>query len=303
MTAEPIVVADRPESDDNLVIPFQIEGQSVRGRAVRLGTVADQVLAAHDYPEPIARLLGEALALTAMLGSVLKVDGKLTLQAKAGGPLGLLVADYASPGDVRGFAQFDAGGVAHLPEDATVADLLGKGYLAMTLDQASAKESYQGIVDLKGETLAECAKAYFADSEQTPSELALAAERDPVSGYWRVGGIMVQHLGRGEAGGPRILDPDQSEAWNRAAILMSSVKTDELTDPLLPLTDLLLRLYHEDGVRVFRPISIRRGCRCSEERMEQVIRSFSKEDLADMADDGRVTITCEFCNRDHVIEI
>ena len=300
---EAIVVADAPESDDNRVQPFRIEGQDVRGRAVRLGTVADQVLNAHDYPLPVARLLGEALALTAMLGSMLKTDGSLNLQTKSDGPVGLLIADYRMPGEVRGYAQFDRAAAATLQDGVGFEGLMGDGYLAMTLDQGGDSERYQGIVELKGRSLSDCARSYFIDSEQTPSEVALAAKPDPVTGFWRAGGIMVQHLGRGEEGRPRLLEADQSEAWNRAAVLMSSVRHEELTDPLLPLNDLLFRLFHEDGVRVFRPTPVVRGCRCSQERIGRVLGSFPKEDLEDMADNGRVTVTCEFCNRDHVFEI
>lgn len=297
----PIVVADAPGTADNQAQPFSLEGQDVRGRAVRLGTVIDQVLGAHDYPGPVAELLGEVLVLTALLGSILKFEGSLTLQTKSSGPVGFMVADYQTPGEVRGYAQFDRAQVDAMGDTPTPRELLGDGYLAITLDQGADMERYQGIVDLEGESITECARRYFEASEQLPTTLALNAGRDTVTGNWRGGGIMIQHLPKGSEDEARAEREMQvmGEDWNRATILMESVKRDELLNPQLSLPELLFRLFHEDGVRVFEPVTLVRGCRCSEEKIRTVIESFPEEERAHMAVDGKITVTCEFCNKGH----
>lgn len=293
-----IIVPD--DGVDNRVQPFQIEGMDVRGRAIRLGTAAHDIVTNHNYPAPVARLLGELTALTGMLGSFLKGDGMVTVQAKAidAGALNFIVADYSQPGHLRGYADYDADAVKALGDDADFRALMGDGgYMAITLEQGAEKERYQGIVDLSGDDLGACAIAYFQTSEQTPTALRLASTCDPVTGHWRAGGIMVQHLARREDGEPRRLDQDERENWRRAAILMESVKAQELLDPALDLDTLLFRLFHEDGVRVFDPQSVMHQCRCSRERLQSVLINFSAEDRAHMLKDGQVEAVCQFCNR------
>ncbi|WP_281300591.1 MULTISPECIES: Hsp33 family molecular chaperone HslO [unclassified Iodidimonas] len=291
-----------PESGslDNLVKPFQIEGMNVRGRAIRLGTAVHDIITAHEYPQPLAILVGELVVLSGLLGSILKYEGKVTIQAKARdqAAVNFLVADFETPGHVRGYADYKAAALADLGLDASFRSLIGAGgYMAMTIDQGADMERYQGIVDLDGDNLSDCAITYFLNSEQTPTALRLACGLDPVSGHWRAGGIMVQHLAHGEEGGPRLLDRDEQENWRRASILMQSVKSRELLDPQLDLDQLLYRLYHEDGVRVFEPTDIDHRCRCSRERLLSVLQSFPASDLADMVEEGRITANCQFCNR------
>jgi molecular chaperone Hsp33 len=258
---------------------------------------------AHDYPPMVAHLLGQVAALTALLGSIMKIDGTFTVQARAKGPVSLLVADFRSPDELRAYAEFDAEKVATLPDDAPIRELIGDGYLAITIDPADpGMERYQGIVELEGDSLADCAAAYFASSEQTPSELRLASARDPVSGNWRAGGIMIQYLGRPEQGRARISDEERQDAWSRASILLDSIKEEELLDPALTLPQLLYRLYHEDGVRIFDPIKVKRGCRCSDGKIESMLESFSHEDRTEMADGGVITVTCAFCNKDFSVQ-
>ncbi len=299
----PIVVTDPAGSRDNEARPFQIEGMDVRGRAVRLGTVAEQILNAHDYPEPIARILGEMLVLAGMLGSIMKFDGIVTIQTKAGGAIPMMVADYERKSDgigrIRGYADIDHKKLSVYGKNPSFNALLGSksGYLALTIDQGEKMERYQGIVDLKGDTLSEVARNYFENSEQTPTEIRLNCDRDPVSHHWRAGGIMVQHLARGEAGQERILDRDTKEQWNRAAVLMSSVKASELLDPQLDLDQLLFRLYNEDGVRAFEPAHLIHECRCSRERLENVLKDFDDTELKEMVTDhGTIDVNCHFCN-------
>lgn len=294
------IIVPQDNSPDNRIQPFQIEGMDVRGRAVRLGTALHEILASHDYPDPVGQLLGELVTLTALFGSFLKEDGRVTVQAKAqeGAALNFIVADYCSPGHLRGYADFDEEAVAALGENADFRSLIGAGgTMAITLEQGADNERYQGIVDLSGDDLGACAITYFQTSEQTPTALRLASSCDRVSGHWRAGGIMVQHLARREEGGPRLLSGDERENWRRASILMQSVKAEELLDADLTLDALLYRLFHEDGVRVFDPQSVVHQCRCSQERLKSVLTQFTEEDRAHMLKDGKVEAVCQFCNR------
>ncbi|MFC3052209.1 Hsp33 family molecular chaperone HslO [Kordiimonas pumila] len=303
----PIVISDPIDSRDNEVRPFQIEGATdtadVRGRALRLGTVAEQILKAHNYPDPVAIILGEMLVLTGMLGSMMKFDGIVTLQTKSSGAVPMMVADYMRGADgigkLRGYAEIDEQKLSTYGKNPSFNGLIGSksGYLALTIDQGDDMERYQGIVELNGVSLSEVGRNYFLNSEQTPTEIRLSCGRDPVTNHWRAGGIMVQHLARGETGRERILDRETQEQWDRASILMSSVKTEELLDPQMDLDQLLFRLYHEDGVRVFEPAHMMHECRCSRERLQGVLKSFKDEDLSDMlTDEGTIDVNCQFCN-------
>lgn len=304
----PIVVADPGTSRDNEVRPFQIEGMDVRGRAIRLGTVVDQILKAHDYPEPVARILGELLTLTGLLGSIMKFDGIVTVQTKSDGPVPMLVADYERQDDgigrLRGYADIDDVKLATYGKNPSFKGLIGskKGYLALTIDQGEDMDRYQGIVDLAGDSIADVARNYFVNSEQTPTEMRLVCDRNDVTGHWRAGGIMVQHLARGEEGQERILDRDTQEEWNRASVLMHSVKHEELLDPQMDLDQLLYRLYNEDGVRVFDAARLVHACRCSRERLQTVLTQFDDGELAEMVRDGVIDVNCQFCNTTYIFK-
>ncbi|MCJ9430099.1 Hsp33 family molecular chaperone HslO [Kordiimonas marina] len=303
MTEAPIVIKDPEGSRDNEIRPFRIEGMDVRGRAVRLGTVADQILRAHNYPEPVARILGELLVLASLLGSMLKFEGIVTIQTKSDGAVPMMVTDYElkadGTGHLRGYADINEDKLATYGKNPSFHGLIGSknGYLALTIDQGKDMERYQGIVDLQGETLSEVARNYFMNSEQTPTEMRLRCDRDPVTGNWRAGGIMVQHLARGEAGRERILDRETKEHWNRASTLMHSVKTEELLDPQLDLDQLLFRLFNEDGVRVFDASHVVKGCRCDRARLLAVLGTFSQDDIDHMTVDGKIGVNCQFCNK------
>jgi molecular chaperone Hsp33 len=281
---------------DDVIQPFQIEGQDVRGRVVRLGPVVDEILNRHAYPEGVASLLAHALAMTALLGSSIKFEGKLIMQAKGDGAVKTIVVDYRTPGEMRGWVAFDqalydAAVERGVDPGREVPQLLGGGYLAFTVDQGPETERYQGIVSLEGGTLAECAQKYFEDSEQLPSAVKLSAAR--VDGKWRAGGIMVQYLA--SAGAQH--DDDDDDSWREAAILMASTQDAELVSPTVSATQLLFRLYHERGVRVFEPIPIGVFCQCSRERIEDVLAHFGADDVTDMTIDGKIIVTCEFCGR------
>lgn len=291
----------RNPAPDDLVQPFQVENGAARGRLVRLGPAAQAVVSGHDYPLPVASLISEVLALTVLVSGIFKYDGIFTLQAKGDGPVGLVVADLTGEGALRGFAQFDAEAVEALGDgwrDGPVPHLLGAGHLAFTVDQGPETDRYQGIVDLAGATLADCAHNYFRQSDQFEGVVKISSGQDG-RGDWRAGGLMVQKMpaqGRalmsGEAG-----DEAFEDAWRRAVILMSSSREDELLDSALHPHELLYRLFHEDGVRVFDPAPLEMRCRCSTERVENMLRSFPRAEIETLRIDDKVVVTCEFCGR------
>jgi len=290
--------------DDDLILPFQADQADVFGRLVKLGPVVDTILSRHDYPEPVSRLLGEAVALTALLGAALKFEGKFILQASTDGPVDLLVADYQVPGQLRGYARFSAERVAELEDgDHDLSELLGQGHLAMTIDRGADTERYQGVVPLEGESLTEAADTYFRQSEQLPTFIRLAVAKHYRGGQggergwtWRAGGLLVQKLtsegGHGGAGDTALAEED----WMRAKLLAETVEDHELLDPLLPADRLLYRLFHEEQVRAYRAVPLETYCSCSRDRVEELLKRFSSEDLKDMVVDGEVWVTCEFCN-------
>jgi molecular chaperone Hsp33 len=278
---------------DDLLRPFQLERSSLRGRLVRLGGVLDQILTRHDYPEPVGRLLGELLVLAAALAGGLKFKGTFSLQAKGAGPVSLILADYTHDGTMRGYARFDPERIA---SEADIGTLLGDGRLALTVDQGDAGTAYQSIVELGGASLTECMQAYFRQSEQLKTGLKIAVDRvnDGGARRWRGGGLMVQRL----ADQPLddLGDEDQ-EHWYRTMLLLGTATEAELLQPGLPADDLLYRLFHEEGVRVFEPQELRFGCRCNRERVERLLRSFSDAEVEEMRqDDGALVVTCQFCS-------
>lgn len=283
---------------DNLLRPFQLERSTLRGRVVRLGDLVDQVLTRHDYPEPVGRLLGELFVLAATLAGGLKFDGTFSLQISSDGPVTLMLADCTNDGAMRGYARYDHAQVA-AAASSDVEALLGKGHLAFTVDQNQAGQAYQGIVELTGPTLTDCMQTYFRQSEQLKTGLKIAVDRIEVGegARWRAGGIMIQRLADEVRGDWR--EEHLDEDWRRTMLLLATATGAELVDPHLPPERLLLHLFHEEGVRVFTPLALRFGCRCSRERVETMLRRFPEHDLDDMKDDeGDVVVTCQFCNVD-----
>ena len=282
---------------DDLVSAFQIEGLPVRGRVVRLGDAVNEVLTRHSYPEPVANLLGEACALAALVGSSLKFEGRLIVQAQGDGPVRYVVVDYDTSGGLRGYCRFDPDEVAAVSEGFArpgAKTLLGGGVFIMTLDQGADMERYQGVTAIEGESLALCAEQYFMQSEQIPTRVRLAVGQvDTGEGMtWRAGGILIQTIAGDETRG------ETKEAWNHAQALFETTGEDELIDPTVPTTTLLWRLFNEDGVRLIDEKPLRAFCRCSEERIGVVLDSFSAEEVADMIEpDGKIHVTCEYCSR------
>ena len=280
-----------------------IPSRNARGRIARLGPVVDTVLANHGYPPIIEKLLAEALTLTALLGSLRKEpQGQLTFQAQTeGGIIDLMVCDYLG-GELRGYVRHDRERLADATKDPGLKELFGKGYLAITFDQPIAKERYQGIVPLEGKNLAEAAQSYFAQSEQIPSLVRLAAQKR--GDQWFAGGLLLQHLPEGEEGRERLHTRLDHPDWPHVAILGGSVKPEELTDPALTLDALIWRLFHEeDEVRTLAGTRLSRGCRCDPEYVRSVIARFPADERADMVgDDGMIRVDCAFCSSSFAIE-
>ncbi len=291
------------ELNTDTALGVAIPSRNARGRIARLGPVIDAILASHQYPQAIEQLLAEALTLTALLGSLLKEpQGQLTLQAQTeGGAIDLLVCDYLG-GELRGYIRHDTERVAELGPDPALPDLFGKGYLAITFDQPAAKERYQGIVPLEGKNLGEAAQSYFAQSEQIPSLVRLAADRR--GDHWFAGGLLLQHLPEGEEGRERLHTRLDHPDWPHVAILGGSVKAEELTDPELPLDDLIWRLFHdEEEVRTLAAVRLSRGCRCDPDYVRSVIARFPEDERKEMiGDDGMIRVDCAFCSSSFAIE-
>jgi molecular chaperone Hsp33 len=287
----------------DVALGVAIPSRNARGRIARIEAALDSILASHDYPPLIDRLLAEALILTALLGSLLKEpQGQLTLQAQTqGGIVDLLVCDYLG-GELRGYIRHDPARLTEASAEPSLEELFGKGYLAITFDQPASDERYQGIVPLEGRNLAEAAQSYFAQSEQIPSLVRLAAAKR--GGRWVAGGLLLQHLPDGEEGRDRLHTRLDHPDWPHIAILGGSVKADELTDPELPLDDLIWRLFHEeDEIRTLSAVPLSRGCRCDPDYVRSVIARFPADEREAMiGEDGLITVDCAFCSSSFAIE-
>lgn len=302
---------------DDHVVPFEVSALDARGRIVQLGPVLDAILSRHAYPEPVARLLAEAAALTVLLGTSLKFQGKFILQARSDGPVDLLVADFATPRSLRAYARFDKDRLdAAIAAGRTApADLLGKGVLALTIDQGAHMQRYQGIVELDGTSLEDAARTYFRQSEQIPTDVRLAVARQMVrgeggEGRWRAGGLLAQFLpaaperlrlpdlpgGDGDNGdAPDVTD----DSWAEVQALLATVEADELLDPTVGSERLLYRLFHEHGVRVFDGVAVADECSCSREKIRSILDGFTAEEIEESTEDGAIHVSCEFCSQSY----
>lgn len=294
-----------PETQLNtdVALGVAIPSRNARGRIARLTSVVDSVLSSHQYPPVIERLMAEALVLTALFGSLLKEpEGQVTIQAQTeNGVIDLMVCDYLR-GELRGYIRHDPARLAEAGPNPSLFALFGKGYLAVTFDHPVMAERYQGIVPLEGESLAQAAQSFFAQSEQIPSLVRLAVDKR--DGHWIAGGLLFQHLPEGEEGRERLHTRLDHPDWPHVAVLAGSVKADELTDPELPLDDLLWRLFHEeDEVRTLNAVHLVRGCRCDPDYVRSVIARFPPEEREAMVgDDGFIRVDCEFCSSSFAIE-
>jgi molecular chaperone Hsp33 len=296
----------QPPSYGDFVLPFDIAQAGVRGRLVRLDAASARALGAHALPEPAARVAGELVALGALLGTALKLDGRLTIQTKGDGPLDLVTADYYGadenrPRGVRGYARLDAERFAGL-EAKAFDKLAGAGALAITIEPKVGGQTYQGIVELSPGGIGASAETYFAQSEQLPTVIRLAAAPLYVAGdkqpHWRAGGIMLQMTPEAAKHGAE----SRSDDWERLSLLLKTVEDLELVDTSLAPETLLWRLFHEDEVRVQPPEPVIFRCDCDAARITMVLRSYAPEDRAGLADpDGIIRARCEFCGKTHEI--
>jgi molecular chaperone Hsp33 len=297
---------------DDAVLPFEVASLDLRGRLTRLGPALDDVLTKHDYPAAVAKLLGEAIVLTTLLGSSLKFDGRFILQTQTDGPVSFLIVDFQAPDRLRAYARFDAKRLGDGQDSGT---LLGHGHLAMTIDQGPDMSRYQGLVALEGGSLEDAAHEYFLRSEQIPTRVRLAVGEEWRGGSegprhrWRAGGMLLQFLPKAPE---RARQPDlhpgdapegvvapvvaEDDAWIEGQSLISTVEDVELIDPDLSGERLLYRLFHERGVRVFPPLPLRAQCSCSRDAVTSMLTSFAASDRAGMVKDGKVIVTCEFCS-------
>lgn len=300
-------MTDAPNKTDDLVATFQLEGKPLRGRIARLGDLSlAPILARHDYPTELARILGEAVTLAALVGSSLKFDGKLLVQAEGDGPVSMLVGEFSTNGAMRGYAKYDAarwenlerinkGGRPHMPQ------LFGSGALALIMVHNDQKrQPYQGVVPLAKGTLAECAEDYFMQSEQVPTKVALAVAEHSVGGeqaHWRSGGMLLQRIAGDDKRG------STDDVWEEARALFGTLTDVELADPDLPSEDLLYRLFHESGVRAETTATLRDECTCNEDRLRGTLANMPDGQLIDMAEEGVLGIDCQFCARHYDIAI
>ncbi len=307
---------------DDTVLPFQLDVPDIRGRIARLDGVLDAVLSQHNYPPEIEALVAEAAILTALIGQTIKLRWKLSLQIRGDGPARLIATDYFGPQEdgrrarIRAYASYDA---ERLEQGADPFDQIGKGYFAILIDQGEGTVPYQGITPIAGGSLAACAEAYFAQSEQLPTRFEIAFGRSQEPGQaesWRAGGVMLQHMPKTsplkaepEAGEPRLttaadlLSDDDAENWSRANILLDSVEELELVGPGVPPADLLWRLFNQEEPRIHDPQNITFGCTCSEDRVRQSMSIYSARDIAHMTtEDGDVTADCQFCGAHYVLD-
>jgi molecular chaperone Hsp33 len=299
---------------DDIVLPFAVESLSTRGRLVRLGPAIDQLLKRHEYPELVSKLVAEAVALAALLGSTLKMDGRFQLQTKSDGPVTMLLVDFDAPSHLRALARFDKTRLQHASEAG--GDLLGHGHMAFTIDPGGEMARYQGVIALEGQGLEVAAHHYFERSEQIPTLVRLVVGEivTPGGGAWRAGGLVVQYLP--QASGRRLLadfhpgdapegvEPHhiaEDDAWTEAKARAATTEAHELIDPTLSGERLLFRLFNERGVRVFNPTRLAAVCRCSAEGIHAMLRSFKQDEVRDMVgDDGMIGVTCEFCSTKRV---
>src|SRR5665213_249551 len=315
ITAETPIRAPSAVPVDDAVLPFEVDVLDLRGRLTRLGPALDAILAKHDYPAPVGKLLGEAIVLTTLLGSSLKFDGRFILQTQTDGPVSFLIVDFQAPDRLRAYARYDA---SRLKAGQDSGALLGKGHLAMTIDQGADMSRYQGLVALDGGNLEDAAHEYFLRSEQIPTRVRIAVGEEWRGGQepghgpkhrWRAGGMLLQFLPKApERARQPDLDPGdapegviahavtEDDAWVEGQSLIATVEDVELIDPDLSGERLLYRLFHERGVRVFPPLPLRAQCSCSREAVSSMLASFAAKDRADMVKDGKVVVTCEFCS-------
>ncbi|MGD9638808.1 MAG: Hsp33 family molecular chaperone HslO [Alphaproteobacteria bacterium] len=291
-------------SNFDIILPFLIENDSIRGRFSRLDETVNVILSQHQYPLAIGGALCESMALAAILASTLKIDGTFTLQAQGNGIISLLVVNIFQDGKMRAFAKYDeeklkTAQIKRKTENMLepTPHLLGGGYLAFTAEQG--EERYQGIVALEGNTLAECANKYFIKSEQIDTAIKIAVKEPNDKRGWQASAVMVQKMPQ-EKKDAVISQDDDDDVWRSAVIFLSSLQDNEMLSSSNSPEEIIYRIYHDNNLKVFEKKHISFGCSCSKERVENTLKTFSKEELADMKEEGKVKVKCQFCSREYI---
>jgi molecular chaperone Hsp33 len=278
---------------------FSIENTNVRGRLVRLGKAYENILNNHNYPTQVAGLIGELTVMSISLADSLKYDGQFILQTQSNGPINMMVANVTSSGTIRSYARYDSRKFNKTIKKNSVPYLLGNGHVVFTVDQGADTERYQGITALEGSNLAECAQNYFRQSEQIETAIILTA--NPLKE--KAAALMIQkmpvsntHTDQSNTRSPE----EDDESWRNAVILLSSIENEELLDTNLKTNELLFRLYHESGVRLYNKKSLKFQCQCSSNKLAKILASFPPKEIEDMkTDEGLITSNCEFCGTNY----
>ncbi len=302
MTDTKDTIVSFPLPEQNIVQNFILNESSIRGRVVRFGSLLDDIINPHDLPEPIQRIMAEAITLSTILSSMLKYEGTFILQIQGDGALKMLVCDVNSEGDVRGYVNYNQekyGELVATNDKPSITDMLGKGYLAFTVDQGKHAERYQGIVAIEGDSLEESVQHYFEQSEQVETVLRMAVNKDDDG--WHTGGIMIQRMPLSAEIVQNEVKDKEDEDWVRSSILLKTCKDNELLDEKLDEGTLLLRLFHEEGVIVLDTKVFKAKCKCSEERLLGVLATMPKDDISHIVEDGKISMTCEFCKTIYAI--
>ncbi len=289
----------------DLVQPFMLHNSIMRGRMVRLDDVLNEILGAHQYPEAVAMLLAELLLLTSMLATQLPVGGKLTLQVKGDGVVSFMVCDVLRNGngldniEVRGYANIvDAEAIAALSANATMQQVLGNGYLAITFETPYG-EPYQGIVPLDGDSLSEATAGYFNQSQQLDvifhNHVAKIGER------YVAAGIMLERMP--EIAFENSADNDNDTTWDYHKLLLITASRQELLDLYLAPSALLYRLFNEGVVWIYDTHKIAKNCRCSRDKITRVLSGMPVSELEDMQENGVISVVCQFCNHEEIFTL
>lgn len=288
------------QASSDFVMSYMLEGGTIAGRMVRLGATVDEIVSRHDLPLSVGMLLCDYLVSAAAMASTLKFDGILTFQTKSNGPVSVMVADVTTEGKLRAMVSLDRERLARLGANPSMSALLGQGYLAITVDQGPDMDRYQGVVDIVGSSFVDTLHHYFKQSDQQDIVIKVAA--DYQNGHFRAGALTAQRVAF--EGGNQINEEEALEDWRRAVILMGSATAEEILDPDLEPSLLLFRLFHEDGVEVFEPKPLEASCRCSAQRVENVLQSLSDEERQHCLDDaGQIVSVCEFCKAAYIFEL
>lgn len=293
------------DATTDVICPFLIDSGLSRGQAVRLNATLDTIISQHDYPEPVGVLVAQAGVLTALLASTIKYDGVFTLQIQGKGAVSVLAVDLTTDGQMRGYARFDADAVekaAANAEKGQIAAFFGEGTLAFNVE--TKDQSYQGVIALNQPTLADCVLEYFKQSEQIETALKIAVATPSQSGKgWTGAAVMLQRMPMDRQIARELKEEEIDDLWNTSVVLLHSATPEELLDSGLPLEKLLYRLYHLNDLHFFMQKTIKFGCRCSQEKVIEMLRRFPKQDRSEMAVDGKIKVDCQFCGKSYVLDL